>query len=120
MELNEITFRGPQPIDGYGPGFFRVAGQVIEGPVLISAQSVQSWAGLEDAAAITALAGQIDVVLLGLGADIFALEPAFRTLIEEAGIGLEPMASPSACRTYNVLLSEGRRVAAALLPVKSP
>ncbi|HAL76885.1 MAG TPA: hypothetical protein DCM70_09750, partial [Rhodobacteraceae bacterium] len=39
--------------------------------------------------------------------------------LEEAGIGIEVMSSPSACRTYNILLSEGRRIAAALLPVGS-
>jgi hypothetical protein len=41
---------------------------------------------------------------------------AFREALE-AGIGVDPMASPAACRTYNVLLGEGRRIAAALLPV---
>jgi uncharacterized protein len=40
-----------------------------------------------------------------------------RTTLEEAGIGVEVMNSPSACRTYNVLLSEGRRIALAALPV---
>ena len=43
--------------------------------------------------------------------------PAFRVLIESAGIGVEVMNSPAACRTYNVLLGEGRRIAAALLVV---
>jgi uncharacterized protein len=38
-------------------------------------------------------------------------------VLEEAGMGVEAMASPAACRTYNVLLAEGRRVALALLPV---
>jgi len=37
--------------------------------------------------------------------------------LEAAGLGVETMASPAACRTYNVLLSEGRRIALALLPV---
>ena len=42
---------------------------------------------------------------------------AFRSALEDAGIGVEVMNSPAACRTYNVLLSEGRRIAVALLPV---
>jgi uncharacterized protein len=42
----------------------------------------------------------------------------FRTALEDRGIGVEVMASPTACRTYNVLLGEGRRVAVALLPVE--
>ena len=40
-----------------------------------------------------------------------------REALEEAGLGVEVMASPAACRTYNVLLSEGRRVGLALIPV---
>jgi len=57
------------------------------------------------------------VIFIGTGAEIAHLPADFRTLFDEAGIGVEPMASPAACRTYNVLLSEGRRIAAALLPV---
>ena len=74
MRMTEISFAGATPIDGYGPGFFRVAGQVLEGAMCV-------------------------------------------TRLEDAGIGVETMNSPAACRTYNVLLSEGRRVAVALLPV---
>jgi len=50
-------------------------------------------------------------------AEIAHLPVAFRKQLEDAGLGVEAMASPAACRTYNVLLSEGRRVALALLPV---
>ncbi len=52
-----------------------------------------------------------------MGAEIAPLEAGFRATLEEAGIGVEIMASGPACRTYNVLLSEGRRVGLALLPV---
>lgn len=56
-----------------------------------------------------------DVVLLGTGSRQRFPSPAlYRTLIE-AGIGLEAMTTPAACRTYNILATEGRRVAAALL-----
>jgi uncharacterized protein len=51
------------------------------------------------------------------GTEIAHPPTAFRKAVEAAGVGVEPMASPQACRTYNVLLSEGRRVGAALLPV---
>jgi len=42
---------------------------------------------------------------------------AFREALEAQGIGVEPMNTPAACRSYNVLLGEGRRIAAAVLPV---
>ena len=73
--------------------------------------------GLEDLAAPLALAGKIDVLLLGMGAEVAIVPRALREALEAAGIGVEPMNSPAACRTYNVLLGEGRRIAAALLPV---
>ena len=68
-------------------------------------------------ASFPALAGRIDVLFVGTGAEIAHAPRAFRDRLEEAGIGVETMATPAACRTYNVLLSEGRRVAVALLPV---
>ena len=67
--------------------------------------------------ALIALAGSVDVVLVGTGADIGPIPVALRRAVEAAGIGVEIMATPSACRTYNVLLAEGRRIAAAVLAV---
>jgi uncharacterized protein len=57
------------------------------------------------------------VLLVGLGADIAVIPRAFREALQAVGIGVEPMNTPAACRTYNVLLGEGRRIAAALLPI---
>lgn len=117
VQLTEITYASAQPIDGYGPGFFRIGGQVMTGAVIVTAAGARSWGGLEDAAALFALAEEVDVILVGMGAGIAHLPKGLRMALEEAGIGVEPMDSPAAARTYNVLLSEGRRVAAALLPV---
>jgi uncharacterized protein len=64
-----------------------------------------------------ALIGKIDVLFVGMGTEIAHVPAAFRTTLEAAGIGVEVMNSPAAARTYNVLLSEGRRIAAALMPV---
>ncbi|MCA3436711.1 MAG: Mth938-like domain-containing protein [Rhodobacter sp.] len=117
MRLTEITYSEARPIDGYGPGFFRVGGRVMQGAVLVSPRSSQGWGGLDDAATPLALADRIDVLFVGTGAEIAHLPAGFRRTLEEAGIGVEVMNSPAACRTYNVLLSEGRLIAVALLPV---
>ena len=117
MRLNEVNYGTGTPVEGYGPGFFRVGAQRHEGAVLILPGAVETWGGYEDTAVLTAAAEDIDVLLVGTGAEIAHLPPLFRSTMETAGIGVEPMASPQACRTYNVLLGEGRRVAAALLPV---
>lgn len=115
MQFNEVEFQNTLPIDGYGPGFFRIGGKAYDGAVLVQPTSVAPWGGYEDVAALLAL--KVDVLFIGTGPETAHIPVALREALEEAGIGVEPMASPAACRTYNVLLAEGRRVAVALMPV---
>jgi len=117
MRLSEISYGTAKPIEGYGPGFFRVGGHVLRGACLVTPWDAGLWGGLEDTATPLSLIGQIDVLFVGMGNEIAHVPRGFRQTLEEAGIGVEVMNSPAACRTYNVLLSEGRRIAAALLPV---
>lgn len=117
MRLNEIVFNDAQPVEGYGPGFFRIGGQVIQGAVITGPRGTMTWAGLDDTAPLLDLMPDVDVLFIGTGADIAHLPDDFLTRLHDAGIGVEAMASPAACRTYNVLLSEGRRIALALIPV---
>lgn len=117
MRLNEITYTDAKPVDGYGTGFFRVGGTVHHGAIIVGPNGVLPWGGFADAEPVLQLAGQTDVVFVGTGAEISHIPAQLRETLEDAGLGVETMASPAACRTYNVLLSEGRRVALALLPV---
>lgn len=117
MRLNEIVFNDAKPVEGYGPGFFRIGGQVIQGAVITAPSGTRTWGGLDDLAALTALVPETDVIFIGMGAEIAHLPAGLREQLEEAGVGVETMASPAAARTYNVLLSEGRRVALAMLPI---
>jgi uncharacterized protein len=115
MELEPVEFREGAPIDGYGPGFFRVGGTRHEGPMWLTPFARSLWSPWEPAP-ILAAREDIDLVLVGTGPEMAHIPEAFRTPLEEAGIGIETMASAQACRTYNVLLGEGRRIGAALLP----
>ncbi|WP_377186836.1 Mth938-like domain-containing protein [Ruegeria meonggei] len=117
MRLNEITYNNATPIDGYGPGFFRIGGQIHEGTVLTGPTGTTAWGGYDDQTALLKLNDHVDVLLIGTGAALTHIPKDLRTALENAGIGVEIMNSPAACRTYNVLLSEGRRIALALLPV---
>ena len=117
MRLNEIKYTDAKPVEGYGPGFFRIGGAVIHGGVLTGPTGTHPWAGYEDRATLLALAGSIDVLFMGTGADVAHIPAALREVLEDAGIGVEAMASPAAARTYNVLLSEGRRIALAMIPI---
>lgn len=117
MRLSEIDFGSSKPVEGYGPDFFRVGGEAHVAPLLIVAGNVQSWGGYDDAETLLTLAGRVDVLFIGTGRDIAHIPVHLRETLESAGLGVEIMDSPAACRTYNVLLSENRRVALAVLPV---
>ncbi len=117
MRLNEVVYPEGRPVDGYGPGFFRIAGEVHRGGVAVLPAGVMAWAGFEDAGCLLEAAGRIDVLFLGTGPEIAQAPQDLRQRLEAVGIGVEVSNSPAACRTYNVLLSEGRRVGLAALPV---
>ena len=117
MRLTEITYGQALAIESYGPGFFRVGTHVLRGACIVTPWDAGAWGGTDDSATPLTLIGRIDVLLVGTGAEIAQVPRAFRDDLEAQGIGVEIMNSPAAARTYNVLLGEGRRVAACLLPV---
>lgn len=117
MEMQPTEFDGAVPVDAYGPGFFRVADKVHHGPVLVTQGGARDWGGLDDRAPLMALAGQVDVLFIGMGAEIARPPADLVAALEAKGVMVEAMASPPAARIYNVTLSEGRRVACALIPV---
>lgn len=118
MRMTEIDFEGQRPVDGYGPGGFRIAGDWHEGSLLLLPSGVRPLAGppsVESLGAVLEATDPVDVLLVGMGADIAPLPRSLRAVLEHAGIGVEVMSTAAACRTYNVLLIEARRVAAALV-----
>ena len=117
MRMTEIEFDDAKPVEGYGPGFFRIAGEVIAAPMIVTATGARPWGGFNDAETLVAMVGEIDVIFIGTGDEVAYLPKELRAALDEAGLGAEAMNSPAACRTYNVLVNDGRRVAAALLPV---
>jgi uncharacterized protein len=117
--------REPPAIESFGGGGFRVAGVWRLGSLLILADEPQAWrparfeeVSVEDfAQVIAAPRGQVEFVLLGTGA-AQALPPRpIRDALRTAGLGLEFMATREAARTHNVLASEGRLFATALIAV---
>jgi uncharacterized protein len=120
MRTTEVDYEGRLPVDSYGAGGFRVAGAVHRGPLALLPEGVITWGGLPDLGPFVERAADFDVLIVGTGADAAAVPTGFaeaRARLEAAGAGVDVMATPSAARTYNVLLAEGRRVAAALMPV---
>ncbi len=120
MRFSEVTFGDLTPVDGYGPGFFRIGGAVFEGALLLLPEGVRPWGGPDDPAPLVAAAGAVDLLFIGTGDALSHLPSALRAVLDGAGVMAEPMPTPAACRSYNVLLGEGRRVGAALVPVSAP
>ena len=113
---------GRQVVQAYRSGGFTISGIRHAGSVLVFPDRVVRWdveAPEELAAAklqaIAATAPIPDILVLGLGARFVPVSAELRAAVRAWGPVLEPMATPAACRTYNVLLAEERRVAAALI-----
>jgi uncharacterized protein len=112
------------PIDAYGNRGFRFADMSHKGSLLIVPSGIYGWDALDlddvtpaTCAVFVREMAPPGIVLLGTGAThVFPPEPV-RRLFAEASLGLEIMTTGAACRTYNVLLAEGRDVGAALLAV---
>lgn len=114
----------PRPIDAYGGGGFRFADLSHRGSLLALPSGMWAWpynapAELDEAAfaGVLAEAEAIDVLLVGAGVDIFGLKPGVRDALRSQAIVTEVMATGAAVRTWNILLGEKRRVAAALIAV---
>ena len=121
MKIEREQSEGRNTFSGYGEGYVEVNGTryreslVVSGDRLIvdwPARSVDSLAA-DHMAAIVELAPEI--VLIGSGARFEFPEAALLAPLQKAGIGVEVMDTQAACRTYNILLGEGRNVAAALI-----
>jgi uncharacterized protein len=117
-------YPGRAPIDAYGNGGFRFAEMSHRGSILCLPSGIHAWpAGEADAIDAASLApvltekDALDLLLLGTGQRQRFPTAELRAVFAAADIALEAMDTGAACRTYNVLLAEGRPVAAALIAV---
>lgn len=116
---------GRHRIEAYGGGGFCFAGMSHKGSILalpsgIHAVPLRRAADVDEAALTLVFAepiGAIELLLVGTGADLTPLSPALRAKLRVHGLMGEAMATSAAVRTYNMLLEEDRRVAAALIAV---
>ncbi|MCC7461333.1 MAG: hypothetical protein IT480_02605 [Gammaproteobacteria bacterium] len=106
----------------YGPGEIVVGAQVLHGACIVSAtRLVAPWAAqspstLDEAQLAPLLELRPSVILLGAGAGELPAPRPLVMLLQRRGIGVESMGLGAACRTYNVLVHEGRAVVAGLFP----
>ena len=115
---------GQHLIEGFRAGGFHFAGMSHQGSILAMPSGIHIWAVQEmaalDIAALSAIfaepAGQIDMLLIGAGETLQPLPRDIRAALNAAGIRADVMATHHAIATYNILLGERRKVAAALIP----
>ena len=121
MKLQKTVTAGLNSVTAYGPGYVAVNGHILDKSfILTPGQLVEDWS-LTNIGELSE--GQIDhfkaldctIVLLGTGATQCFPDKKFLSAFLALGIGIEVMDSFAACRTYNILMAEGRTVALAVL-----
>jgi uncharacterized protein len=114
----------PAPIDAYGNGGFRFAGLSHRGSLMCLPDGIWAWpvaapqaVTQETLALVLDFAARLDLFILGTGRDAWIVPPVLRERFREHSLKWEAMPTSAAIRTYNVLVVEGRRVAAGLIAV---
>ena len=120
MELHQDTGEGQYHIRGYGVGFIQINDEKIDHSIIVSPNKLITWppqslAELNATHFLPLFDLQPSIVLLGSGPRLSFPDPALLADFYSKKIGIEVMTTGAACRTYTVLMAEGRKVAAALL-----
>lgn len=112
------------PIEAYGNGGFAFADMSHRGSLLCLPDAIWAWPVTDPAeinraslARVFAAAGSIDTLIIGTGTGVWLPPSDLRQALRAAGIVLDAMQTGPAIRTYNIMIGERRRVAAALIAV---
>ena len=124
MDITPTIPKSKQVITGYGAGQFKVSGTSYSGSIIVFPDRVIVWSMTENntislahIVPVLEAEGTLDILLIGCHARQKAMPAQIKNTLREAGISLEIMDTGAAVRTYNVLLAEGRNVAAALVAI---
>ncbi|MEN9774595.1 MAG: hypothetical protein RL322_1665 [Pseudomonadota bacterium] len=123
MKLHADATPALNTVTAYGPGFIEVNRERHTGAILLMPEDVvRAWPvasieALNEAVLRPLLEFAPEIILLGTGERQRMLPPRLAGVFVTRGLGLDAMDTRAACRTYNILMTEGRRVLAALLPI---
>lgn len=125
LDITPRVAEGRQLIQSYGGGGFKVAGEDYRGSVLVFPESTIHWS-VTESAAIDLIVLQpalerseaLEIIIVGCGPTFKMPPKGLKTAVKEAGLMLEWMDTGAACRTHSVLITEGRRAAAALIAIE--
>lgn len=116
MEIVPDSEQALNQITSFQPGQIKIKDEVFDHPIIIMPQKILPWTGdLSRATCESWLAYQPQVILIGTGAKTIFPTQEIMALFWQKKIGVEVMTTSSACRTFNILSSEGRQVLAALV-----
>ncbi|KJV08309.1 valyl-tRNA synthetase [Elstera litoralis] len=120
VDITPLIPGNRQVIERYGDSGFKISGVVWTSSVLVRPTQTLAWdvtrfADLTEASLAPLLDGDVEVLLIGCGARLEMIPPKLRAAVRARGPVIDAMDTGAACRTYNVLLAEDRRVAAALI-----
>ncbi|MDE1936433.1 Mth938-like domain-containing protein [Bradyrhizobium sp.] len=112
------------PIDAYGKGGFAFADMSHRGSLLCLPDAIWAWPVTNAAeideyslSRVFAAANQIDTLIVGTGTEVWVVPRHLREALRAAQVGVDAMQTGPAIRTYNIMIGERRRVAAALIAV---
>ena len=125
IEIRPAHFPGRAPIDAYGNFGFRFADMSHRGSIVCVPSGIHGWDAqdptkltIEHFSRILDQAANIEFLLIGMGDTMRAVPKELRVALKDAGIAVDAMSTGAAVRTYNIMLSESRSVAAALIAVE--
>ncbi len=124
-DISPVVPQNRQVVESYGGRCFRISGTIWTGSVLLRPDVVLSWpvtafreVVLESLMPLTESGNAPEILLIGCGTRAEMLSRTLRDAIRAEGMIADTMDTGAACRTYNVLVAEDRRVAAALIAVE--
>lgn len=124
IDINPVVPPGRQLVQRYGDGRFTISTVAFEGSVLVFPEQTVPWTvksaddiSIESLSVITDQSDDYDILLIGAGPKFGRIPLDLRKALKDFGLVMEWMDTGAACRTFNVLISEERRVTAALIAV---
>ena len=124
MDVTPLVREGLQLIQSYSAEGFKINSQSYGGAVIVTPFETRSWNDVSDVSSLTLqnfqsvieIKEDVDVVLFGTGAKMAFLPSEVQSALQKQGLNVDCMDTGAACRTFNILVAEGRRVVAMMLP----
>jgi uncharacterized protein len=121
MDITPLIPKEKKVINAYGSNSFTINNEKFSGNIILFPENILKWdiqeeiTSISDFTLITSDKANIEILLIGTGDSHKILDRKLLSELKTYGFSVDFMSTGAACRTYNILLAEGRKVAAALL-----